>query len=35
MELDQVTVASEGFTTRLKDIVESSDDEAGEDTPVM
>lgn len=35
MELDQVTVASEGFTTRLKDIVESSDDEVGEDTPVM
>ena len=27
MELDQVSVASEGFTARLKEAVESSDDE--------
>ena len=27
MELDQVSVATEGFTARLKEAVESSDDE--------
>ena len=27
MELDQVTVATEGFTARLKEAVENSDDD--------